>query len=431
MTPTSADTSAEPCSCQTGRRGFLTGAAALALTAATGGWTALGELTSARVAFAEPGYTGDVLVVVSLRGGLDGLQAVVPVGDPAYALARPTIAIPASRAIQLDSMFGLHPSLSDLLPFWQEGTFGAVHAVGQAAPTRSHFEAMDEMERAAPGSSLRSGWIDRTIGASAGTSAFGATKVGGPLAGTAFMGANPELTMQSVNAFKINAATNPTERAKWRSALQTLHNGAPALVGAPAQNALGVLDALSVLQDAGYTPTPGVTYPTGNSLATALQDVARLVKADVGLRAVAVDYGDLDMHVGQGTVDSGWMTRHLKELGSALAAFAADLGELLGRVTLITLSEFGRRVGENGSGGSDHGHGNCVLMLGGGVVGGRVHGRWPGLAAPSLVDGDLAGTTDYRSILAEILEKRCGVPTGSVFPGLAASDRPGVAIPRT
>ncbi|NHC45021.1 DUF1501 domain-containing protein [Motilibacter aurantiacus] len=429
MTTTTAVPSAEPCSC-VGRRGFLTGAAALALTAATGGWTALGELTSARVAFAEPGYTGDVLVVVSLRGGLDGLQAVVPVGDPAYALARPTIAIPAARAVQLDPMFGLHPSLSDLLPYWQAGTFGAVHAVGQAAPTRSHFEAMDEMERAAPGSSLRSGWIDRTIGSSSGTTPFAATKVGNPLAGTAFMGPSPELTMQSVNAFRVNAAGTPTERAKWRSVLQALHAEAPELVRAPAQNALGVLETLSTLQDTGYTPAAGVTYPTGNSLATALQDVARLVKADVGLRAVAVDYGDWDMHVGQGTVDSGWMARHLKELGSALAAFAADLGELLGRVTLVTLSEFGRRVGENGSGGSDHGHGNCVLMLGGGVVGGKVHGRWPGLAPADLIDGDLVGTTDYRAILAEVLEKRCGVPAGSVFPGLS-SERPGVAIPKS
>src|SRR4051794_25036912 len=156
----------EGCGCEeegVSRRGFLRGSTAMALAAAAGGWTSLGELTSARVAFAEPGYEGDILVVVSLRGGLDGLQAVVPIGDPAYAPARPTIAIPAAKALQVDSMFGLHPSLSDLMPFWQSGQFGAVQAVGQQAPTRSHFEAMEEMERATPGSSVRTGWIDRTI----------------------------------------------------------------------------------------------------------------------------------------------------------------------------------------------------------------------------------------------------------------------------
>jgi uncharacterized protein (DUF1501 family) len=301
--------------------------------------------------------------------------------------------------------------------------------VGQQSPSRSHFAAMEDMERATPGSSARTGWIDRTIGVAGDQTPFAAMKMGSVNAGTPFAGPNPELTMQSVDAFKLNAATTAVERDRWRAALQALHIDAPAILGGPAQTAIGVLDTVAALQDAPVPPAEGVVYPA-HSLGNALKDTARLIKANVGLRAVAVDYGDWDMHVGQGTVDAGWMSRHLRELGSALAAFAHDLGDQLGRVTLVTLSEFGRRVTENGSGGSDHGHGNVVLMLGGGVVGGRVHGSWPGLDSASLVDGDLRGTTDYRAILAEIMEKRCGISTGDVFPGLAA-DRLGLVRARS
>jgi uncharacterized protein (DUF1501 family) len=160
-------------------------------------------------------------------------------------------------------------------------------------------------------------------------------------------------------------------------------------------------------------------YPAGE-LGDSLRDVARLVKAGVGLRAATVDVGNWDMHSGLGSSDSGWMFKQLTELGQALAAFHADLGTAMGRVTVVTLSEFGRRVAENASGGLDHGHGNVCLLMGGGVVGGKIYGNWPGLAKENLVAGDLAGTTDYRTILAEILEKRAKLATGTVFPSLGA-----------
>ena len=170
------------------------------------------------------------------------------------------------------------------------------------------------------------------------------------------------------------------------------------------------------------TPTTG--------LGDALKDVARLIKAGVGLQVAAVDYGDWDMHVDQGAFDAGWMHDHLTELSDALAAFGTDLGAGLADVTLVTLTEFGRRVEENGSGGTDHGFGQAVLMMGGGVKGGQVHGSWPGLAPDDLIDGDLNATTDYRLVLAEILEKRCGASSVSgIFPGIGPS-RPGVVNPR-
>jgi uncharacterized protein (DUF1501 family) len=161
------------------------------------------------------------------------------------------------------------------------------------------------------------------------------------------------------------------------------------------------------LQDAGYLPENGAVYPDSD-LGNALRDVARLIKADVGLQVASVDYGDWDMHAGMGDEDSGWMYDHLTELSTCLAAFGTDLGPKLNDVSMVTLTEFGRRVEENGSGGVDHGFGQAVLLLGGGIRGGRVHGQWPGLAEADLIDGDLNGVNDYRKVLAELLEKRCG-----------------------
>ncbi len=200
-------------------------------------------------------------------------------------------------------------------------------------------------------------------------------------------------------------------------------------VEAPAAAALGALDTTAALQESGYSPENGAAYPDSD-LGHALSDVARLIKANVGLQVAAVDYGDWDMHAGMGGPDSGWMHDHLTELSQALSAFATDLGPNIANVTLVTLTEFGRRVQENGSGGTDHGFGQVVLMLGGGVQGGAVHGTWPGLSESALIDGDLNGLNDYRLVLAEILEKRCGAGSvSSIFPGIS-QDRLGVVRPR-
>lgn len=401
------------------RRRFLGGTAALAGAGMLSGL--VGPLTSTQVAFAAPGDTSsDTLVVVSLRGGFDGLNAVVPASDPVYRAARPNVGIPASRLLQLDSTFGLHPALQPLKALYDAGELGFVHAVGQTDPTRSHFAAMEEMERAAPGSSLRTGWIDRMVGAAGSTQHIAATSLGVSQASTAFAGPNPEIAMRSVDDFQLNGAWDERERNRWRSALTAMYAGAPAALAAPARATLGTLATTAAMADAGYTPAGGAVYPD-SELGNALRDVARLIKAGVGLRVAAVDCGDWDMHAGQGTVDRGWFTDKLADVAASLVAFRTDLGTGMRDVTLITLSEFGRRLSENGSGGTDHGHGNAVFLMGGGVVGGQVHGRWPTLAKDRLVQGDLAGTTDYRLLLAEILEKRCGVAAGTVFPQVGTS----------
>lgn len=383
---------------------------------------------STQMAFAAEPYTGDVLVVLSLRGGLDGLNTVVPIGDPRYPQVRPTIGIPQNALLPLDSMFGLHPAMAPLMPFWEAGQFGAVQAVGMTNPTRSHFEAMEEMERAAPGSSVRTGWLDRTLGLRETGTAFQGVQMGSSMPAAAFRGQASELAMWSVNDFELSGAWDVTERQRWTAALTALHDGAPVAVGNPASTTLAALSDAAAMQDAGYTPDADYT---GTDLGRAMRDVARVIKADIGLQVAAVDFGDWDMHIDLGTVDDGWLTDKLSELSTNMAAFATDLGQRFNDVTIVTLTEFGRSLVENGSSGVDHGHGQAVLLLGGGVQGGQVHGTWPTLEPDALAGGDLAGTTDYRQILAEILEKRCeGSSMSSVFPDLT-SDRLGVVRQRT
>lgn len=406
------------------RRGFLKGAATAGLLAGLAS-----ETLATRLAFAASPYDGDVLVVLSLRGGFDGLNAIVPTADPNYTTWRPNVGIPQSTLLQLDGMFGMHPAMAPLKPLWDAGTFGVVHAVGQEQPNRSHFSAMEELERAAPGTSMRTGWLDRVLGVRGPGTVFQGMQIGSGMPAPAFLGRNPELAMWSVDSFGLDAAWDAEQRGLWDAALRGLHTGAPDALRAPASAALGALNTTAALQETDYVPENGAAYPDSN-LGAALSDVARLIKANVGLQVAAVDYGDWDMHAGMGGPDNGWMHDHLTELSNAMSAFATDLGPGLANVTLVTLTEFGRRVQENGSGGTDHGFGQVVLMLGGGVQGGAVHGTWPGLAESDLVDGDLNGLNDYRLVLAEILEKRCGASSvGQIFPGIP-QDRLGVVRPR-
>ena len=431
-------TNTDTCGCprDTGlsRRTLLrtaTAAGALGLVA-----SAVGESVTTRYAFADTlptssATTSDVLVVLSLRGGFDGLGAVVPVGDPDYAGLRPNLGLDTGSLLPLTGIFGLHPGLAPLLPLWRSGKLAAVHAVGQAEASRSHFTAMAELERAAPGTSVRTGWLDRTLGLRAPGTVFQATQVGSSRASGALAGPGPELTMTSIADVDLWGAGDAQQRALWTTALGRLHATAPAGLRKAASGAVQAVRTAATISATKDQPANGAVYPDGSELARALRDVARMIRAKVGLQVACVEFGDWDMHEGMGTPDDGRLHDHLDELARCLAAFATDLGPLLDDLTLVTLSEFGRRAGENGSGGTDHGHGNAVLLLGGGVVGGTVHGRWPGLADDDLVDGDLAGATDYRQLLAEVLTARCGVASvSSVFPGLAPAPL-GVVRPRT
>jgi uncharacterized protein (DUF1501 family) len=388
------------------------------------------EGLSTSLAFAAGHYEGDTLVVLSLRGGFDGLSAIAPIGDPDYYKARPTIALPKSQVIAGDGMFGLHPGLAPLLPMWKNGTLAAVHAVGQPNPTRSHFAAMEEMERAAAGTSLRTGWLDRMLGMTGATAPLAGVSVGNAMPARLFGGPTTDVSMSSIDDFTL---AGESDKRPMAAALRKMYADAPAHLAAPALAADAALTASGPVRTAPkYAPANGAVYPA-TPLGNALRDVARLIKAKSGLVAAAVDSGDWDMHEGLGTAVKGQrMFDNLTEVSTALAAFVGDLGvDGMKNVTLVTISEFGRRVAENGSRGADHGHGNAMLLLGGGVRGGKVYGPWPGLAPDKLAAGDLAAVTDYRAVIGEILQKRCGFGAlDEVFPSVAPGSF-GLAAART
>ncbi|MGL4743461.1 MAG: DUF1501 domain-containing protein [Dermatophilaceae bacterium] len=415
MTTPTTDSQDQSCACPEGRRalsrrGFLALSAAGVATATT--------VSGARVSFAASPAAGStvgkapgVLVVVSLRGGMDGLSAVVPSGDPGYYAARPSIGVPASRLKKVDSMFGLHPAMEPLYKLWDSRKMAAVQAVGQPTANGSHFAAMDALERADPGSALRTGWLDRYVGVRDTGDTFSAVNVGGGALPKMMLGSSAEFGMGSLNDVRLNFDEKVVPLAGWRSAMETLHKGTTnPLATSSVRTGLGAIDETKGV------PGPGQNYP-GSSLGNALKDVARLIKADIGVNAATVDDGQWDMHRALGPSDRGWMYDNLTDLSSALAAFAADLGDDLDRVTVMTVSEFGRRVAQNGSAGVDHGYGGLMLLLGGGLAGGKVYGNWPGLGKEDLDDrGNLAVTTDYRQVIAEILEKQGGVSTSTIFP---------------
>ncbi|GAB6898862.1 DUF1501 domain-containing protein [Kineosporia succinea] len=392
------------------RRGLLRGLGAAGVAAG------LTTASGVELAFGAAAGTG-TLVVLSLHGGFDGLSAIVPNGDADYLKSRPNIGVQASVTKKVDSMFGLHPALKPIYGLWDAGQMAAVHAVGQDDPSRSHFAAQEAMERAAPGSSLRTGWIDRTLGSLGNPGGLTGTQVGeGSQMPTSMLGPNLKFAVSSIAGVKLEGSGAEVPLSGWKSALKASRAGTPATVWQPLTAGFQAVGNLSGLAREAADPS-AYGYPD-SPLGRALHDVARLIKADLGLSVATVDQGDWDMHAGLGKHDSGWMYRQLTELSTALAAFAEHLGTTgMAKTTLVTLSEFGRRIDENGSGGLDHGHGNAVFLLGGGLKKG-VHGKWPGLAAKDRVDGDLAGTTDYRSIVAELLTERCGVKsTTGVFPG--------------
>ena len=410
------------------RRGLRGRAAGAGAAGALAGL--VGDGLSTQLAFAAPTYTGDTLVVLSLRGGFDGLSAIAPIGDADYYRARPGIALPKAVAIAGDAMFGLHPALAPLLPMWQSGNLAAVHAVGHPNPTRSHFAAMEEMERAATGTSIRTGWLDRMLGVSGASGPLAGVSLGTAMPSRLLAGPSRDVSMQSVDGFTL---AGDSAKRPMAVALRNLYADAPGLLAGPAQAADSALTATRVHRSAGTdTPANGAVYPA-TPLGDALRDVARLIRSRAGLMAAAVDSGDWDMHEGLGTAAEGQrMYDNLAETSAALAAFAADLGPAgMAGVTLVTVSEFGRRVQENGSRGVDHGHGNAMLVMGGGLRGGKVYGTWPGLHPSALVAGDLAAVTDYRSVIGEILQKRCGLGAlTEVFPGVSPSSF-GLAVARS
>ncbi|MGF1506824.1 MAG: DUF1501 domain-containing protein [Anaerolineae bacterium] len=400
----------------------------------TGGLRAVGRLLDVpqatapglEVTFADPhvGPRGDTLVCVFLRGGIDGLNVVVPYGDPTYYDARPTLAInPPDRgngAVDLDGFFGLHPSLEPLGAIYQAGSLAAVQATGSPDDSHSHFQAMAEMERASFGSGVYSGWLARHLATldTGNTSALRALSIGEMLPAS-LAGAGSATVLRSIEAFRLRASDEDQEVL--RDLLAFLYEGEANALGDAGRGTVETIRALEGIDTS--TPPRGRAYPE-TVFGRAMQTAARLIRAEVGVEVACLDLGGWDTHAGQGGAE-GYMATRLAELANGLAAFYEDIEPLMGRVTVLVMSEFGRRVRENAALGTDHGTGNMMLLMGNGINGGQVYADWPTLHPDALTGpGDLTITTDYRDILGEVISARLNNPRlADVFPEYTVAPR--------
>ena len=362
---------------------------------------------------------GDTLVVVFLRGAADVLNMVVPHGEDAYYQLRPSLGIARpddlkkkkeERTVDLDGFFGLHPNMSPLLEAWQSEQLAIIHACGAPDESRSHFKAMELMERGVDDErGPASGWIGRHLATLNTGNSSPLRAVGmGTRPQRSLSGSVPVSALRSIADFHLGGDQRILQQM--RASLETVY--ANDILG---QETLSIMDTLQKLDVQNYQ-SPITIYPD-SEFGLALKQTAMLIKAEVGLEVSAIDLGGWDTHFAQGS-STGIMPNLMKDLAEGLAAFHADMADYMSKLTTVTMSEFGRRASENGSLGTDHGHGSMMMVLGGNVNGGKVHGQWPGLEEGQLIGpGDLAVTTDYRDVLSEILTKRLNNPaTNEIFP---------------
>ena len=344
-----------------------------------------------------------VLVAVFQRGAVDGLNVVVPYGEKAYYDARPSIAIPKSEVLDLDGFFGVHPALAPLIPYFKDRSAAFVHAAGSPDATRSHFDAQDFMESGTPGVKItQDGFLSRAL---AGRPAL-------PLRAVAVAQAMPRILSGKANALAMSDIAKFGVGSEVADAFRSMY-----------KDAYEATRILKSADPARLQPENGAVYPQG-PLGNSLKQIAQLIKANVGLEIAFTDVGGWDTHAGEGGAQ-GQLANDLRSFAGAIAAFTKDLGSRMGDVVLVTMSEFGRTVRENGNRGTDHGHGNVMLILGGGVKGGKVYGEWRGLTPEQLFEGrDLAVTTDFRDVFGELLTKQLGVASlKDVFPRYVVKPR--------
>ncbi|MGI8577641.1 MAG: DUF1501 domain-containing protein [Nocardioidaceae bacterium] len=397
------------------RRTFLKG---LGTVAAGATMATMHGTVFRQVAFASTPTADNILIVLSLRGGVDGMSLVVPYGDPFYASSRPKIAIPPSSLLATDGMFGLHPQFNPLLPMWKSGQMAAVQAVGLPQPNRSHFSAIEVVEEADPGSTARVGWLNRMVSLTAPDSLIGAVQIGTSVPSTQIYG--PQPTIETTDVSKVALVGPPNAMPQRRASLNAMWQGVDDELGNGARDAMQVDGVWAPVLTQSPNPQNGANYPISD-IGDALAQTARLLRADVGAEVVTVDYGSWDMHTDLGTLAWGDMQDMVSIMSQSVSAFFTDIGSTLAaKVTVVTISEFGRCVMENGNVGLDHGYGNTMLLFGAGVRGGQVYGTWPGLAPANQVGGDLQVTTDYRSVLWEVVNTRFPAATLSqVFPNFS------------
>ncbi len=392
------------------------------------GGIGLGALLAASGAprFSFAADTGrDLLVVIFLRGGMDGLSAVVPVDDPAYYAARPTIAVRAEDTFALTAPYAMNDNLAALRPLWDAGDLAPVVGSGAPGLSRSHFEDAALCERGAAPANVRSGWLGRHLAtSSAEQGTFRAITIGN--SATLSLAANFDtVAMNSIGDFDLSVWEGI--RPQVLTLMDSLYADVGGAATAAARQTLAAVSGLASLRGVTYTPAGGAVYPD-SPFGKGLAQVAQVAKGGKGLEVACLDVGDWDMHqqLGRAAVATDWYSGKARDLAAGLAAFRLDLGERWATTTVVTMSEFGRRVHENGDQGLDHGTGNLMLVAGGSVNGGRVYGRLPSLKASNLVQGDVPVTTDYRQALSEIVTRRLanGANLSQVFPGFTPSPVP-------
>ena len=398
------------------RRGFMKGGAlALVGTSAIPGFltrSVMAEMTTAAA-------NQKKLVVLFQRGAADGLNIVVPYQEKNYYAMRPSIAIPQNQVLDLNGFFGLHPAMAAFKPLYDEGHLAIIHAAGSPDTTRSHFDAQDYMESGTPGVKVtQDGWLNRALQAEVEMgkpSAFRAVALGTQVPRT-LQGKVPAIAVNNLADFSVGGKGPQTSPIS--NAFQAMYDeSTDAVLHGTGQETFEAVKMLKAADPAKYQPAAGVVYPNtpfGNSL----KQVAQLMKANLGVEAAFSDIGGWDTHQNQGNVN-GQLANRLKEFSETIAAFWKDMGADAEDITLVTMSEFGRTARQNGTGGTDHGHANVMFVLGGTVKGGKVYGKWPGLANEQLNEGrDLTVTTDFRRVLGEAAYKTLGAKNLElVFPG--------------
>lgn len=369
-----------------------------------------------------PGDRKKTLVCIFQRGAVDGLNMIVPHGDELYYRERPRIAVPRpgkpDGALDLDSHFGFHPALEKLLPLYRDGALAVVHAVGSPDSTRSHFDAQDYMETGMPGvKSATSGWLNRHLqhATEHRETPFRGVAIG-PQLPRALRGAAPALAINHLQSFGLGGRAPGSDRIT--RAFEDLYAGST--TGIVATSSAEAFEAVRMLRHANPTRYPAANdarYPS-SPFGRALQQIAQLIKGDLGMEIAFADVGGWDTHVDQGASD-GQLAFRLTDFSAALAAFVQDLGERMADVVVLTMSEFGRTIQENGNRGTDHGHATAMLVIGGSTKGGKVVGRWPTLDPAERFEGrDLAVTTDFRDLFGEVLVGHLGATDlSAVFPG--------------
>ena len=400
------------------RRIFLRkGALALAGTTALPAFLTRAVMAATTTTSAQ----GKKLVVIFQRGAADGLNIVVPWREPNYYTMRPTIAIPQAQVLDLDGFFGLHPAMASLQPLYRQGHLAIVHATGSPDVTRSHFDAQDFMESGTPGiKSTRDGWLNRALQAedirrSQEHTAFRAVALGSDVPRT-LEGKIPTLAISNVQDFAIGG--RGPKPAPTATAFEAMYDqSSDSLLHNAGDSSFEAIKMLRATDPAHYTPSPDANYPD-SPFAKNMKQIAQLLKANLGLEAAFTDIGGWDTHQNQGSVE-GQLANRLRDFSDSIAAFWRDMGPDSENVTLVTMSEFGRTAHQNGTGGTDHGHANAMFILGGQVKGGKVYGKWPGLADHQLNEGrDLTITTDYRQVLGEVVSKTIGATNLELtFPG--------------